>query len=263
MSTPVASHLTPVHGGAVRDALLLAWRNYVHHLRVPSLVVLPLMTPMIFLLLFRYILGGSIVIPGVSYVDYLVPGIVVQSITFGATQTGVGLAGDVNQGITDRFRALPISRSAVVAGRTLVDTARNTLLVAVVLAIGLVIGFRPDTDPARLTLAVALAAGFAFAFSWISALIGITMRHAEAVHDAGFIWVIPLTFASSALVTVDSMPAGVRWLAEVNPVTNVTDAVRALLLGQPAGDAVLWAVAWIVGLLGVFVPLTVRAYQRR
>jgi ABC-2 type transport system permease protein len=248
---------------AARDALLLAWRNYVHHLRVPSLIVFPLMTPMIFLLLFRYVLGGSIVIPGVSYVDYLVPGIVVQSITFGATQTGVGLASDVNRGITDRFRALPISRSAVVAGRTLVDAARNTVLIVVVLVMGLMIGFRPDTDPARSLLAVALAGAFAYAFSWVSALVGIAVRHAEAVHDAGFIWVIPLTFASSALVTVDAMPAGVRWIAEINPVTSVTDAVRALLLGDPAGGAVLRAVAWIVGLLAVFVPLAVRAYERR
>src|SRR5262245_60604777 len=247
----------------VRDALLLARRTYIHHLRVPSLIVFPLVTPMIFLLLFRYILGGSIVIPGVSYVDFLVPGIIVQSITFGATQTGVGLATDVGQGIADRFQALPISRSAVVAGRVLVDTARNLLLVAVVLGAGLVIGFRPDTGPAELGLAVGLATGFAFAFGWLSAYIGLNVRHAEAVHDAGFVWVIPLTLASSALVTVDSMPAAIRPLARLNPVTSVTDAVRALLLGAPAGTATLHALLWIAGLLAVFVPLAVRAYQTR
>ncbi len=267
MTTP-ASISPPVRapmlrGRPFRDAMLLAWRNYVHHLRVPSLIVFPLVTPMIFLLLFRYILGGSIVIPGVRYVDYLVPGIIVQSITFGATQTGVGLATDVGQGITDRFRALPISRSAVVGGRALVDTGRNVVLVVVVLVAGLLIGFRPDTDPARVAVAIGIAAGFAFAFCWVSALIGLSVRHAEAVHDAGFVWVIPLTFASSALVAVDSMPAAVRRLAEVNPVTNVTDAVRALLLGDPAGDAVLRSLLWIFGLLLVFVPLAVRAYQRR
>lgn len=247
----------------VRDALLLARRTYIHHLRVPSLIVFPLVTPMIFLLLFRYILGGSIVIPGVRYVDFLVPGIIVQSITFGATQTGVGLATDVGQGIADRFQALPISRSAVVAGRVLVDTARNALLVGIVLVAGLVIGFRPDTGPAQLALAVGLATGFAFAFGWLSAYIGLNVRHAEAVHDAGFVWVIPLTFASSALVTVDSMPAALRPLARLNPVTNVADAVRALLLGDPAGTATLHALLWIAGLLAVFVPLAVRAYQKR
>ena len=265
--SPAAAPTSPsppaLRGRPVRDALLLAWRTYVHHLRVPSLIVFPLVTPMIFLLLFRYILGGSIVIPGVRYVDFLVPGIVVQSITFGATQTGVGLATDVNQGIADRFRALPISRSAVVAGRVLVDTVRNLVLVVVVIVAGLVIGFRPDTDPARLALAVGIATSFAFAFGWVSAFIGLNVRHAEAVHDAGFVWVIPLTFASSALVAVDSMPAGIRPLAEVNPVTNVADAVRALLLGNPAGDAVLQSLLWVAGLLAVFVPLAVRAYQKR
>lgn len=252
-----------VRGGAVRDALLLAWRNYKHHVRVPSLVVFPLMTPMIFLLLFRYVLGGSIVIPDVSYVDFLVPGVIVQSITFGATQTGVGLATDVGQGITDRFRALPISRSAVVAGRVLVDTGRNAILVLTVIAAGLLIGFRPDADPARLIAAVAVALAFAYAFSWVAALIGLSVRHAEAVHDAGFVWVIPLTFASSALVAVDSMPTGIRWLANINPVTSAADAVRALMLGDPAGDAVIHSLLWTAGLLIVFVPLAVRAYQRR
>jgi ABC transporter DrrB family efflux protein len=247
----------------VRDAGLLARRNAMHHLRVPSLIVFPLVTPMIFLLLFRYVLGGSIVIPGVRYVDFLVPGIIVQSITFGATQTGVGLATDVGQGITDRFRALPISRSAVVAGRVLVDTGRNLVLILVVLAAGLAIGFRPDTDPARLALAIGLATGFAFAFAWVSAFIGLNVRHAEAVHDAGFVWVIPLTFASSALVAVDSMPAGVRRVAELNPVTAVADAVRALLLGDPAGDAVVHSLLWTAGLLLVFAPLAVHAYQQR
>ena len=266
-SSPAAAPTSPsppaLRGRPVRDALLLAWRTYVHHLRVPSLIVFPLVTPMIFLLLFRYILGGSIVIPGVRYVDFLVPGIVVQSIAFGATQTGVGLASDVNQGIADRFRALPISRSAVVAGRVLVDTVRNLVLVVVVIVAGLVIGFRPDTDPARLALAVGIATSFAFAFGWVSAFIGLNVRHAEAVHDAGFVWVIPLTFASSALVAVDSMPAGIRPLAEINPVTNVADGVRALLLGNPAGDAVLQSLLWVAGLLAVFVPLAVRAYQKR
>lgn len=186
-AAPASPSRPALRGRPVRDAVLLAWRSYVHHLRVPSLIVFPLLTPMIFLLLFRYILGGSIVIPGVRYVDFLVPGIVVQSITFGATQTGVGLASDVNQGIADRFRALPISRSAVVAGRVLVDTGRNLLLVVVVLVAGLVIGFRPDASPVRLAVAVGVATSFAFAFGWVSAFIGLSVRHAEAVHDAGFV----------------------------------------------------------------------------
>jgi len=245
------------------DALLLAWRNYKHHVRVPSLIVFSAITPLIFLLLFRYVLGGSVVIPGVSYVDYLVPGVVVQAIAFGATQTGVGLALDVGRGITDRFRSLPIARSAVLTGRALTDTGRNLVVAAVVVVAGLVIGFRPDANPAAVVAAIGIALAFGFAFSWVAAFIGVTVRHAESVHDAGFVWVVPLTFASSALVSVDTMPAGVRWLAEGNPMTSVADATRALMLGNPAGGAVARSVAWIAALLVVFVPLAVRAYQRR
>ncbi|MGH9193661.1 MAG: ABC transporter permease [Acidimicrobiales bacterium] len=252
-----------VRGGAGRDALLLAWRNYKHHVRVPSLIVFSMVTPLIFLLLFRYVLGGSMVIPGVSYVDYLVPGVIVQAIAFGATQTGVGLALDVGRGITDRFRSLPIARSAVLAGRALADTGRNVMVAIVVVAAGLVIGFRPDPNPAGPLAALGIALAFGYAFSWVAAYIGVTVRHAESVHDAGFVWVIPLTFASSALVAVDTMPTGVRWFADINPVTSVADATRALMLGDPAGDAVIRSAAWITALLLVFVPLAVRAYQRR
>ena len=261
--TVSTSSFTIRQSRAAHDALLLAWRNYKHHARVPSLIVFSMMTPLIFLLLFRYILGGSIVIPGVSYVDFLVPGVLVQAIAFGATQTGVGIAIDAGRGVTDRFRSLPISRSAVVAGRSLVDTGRNAMVAAVVLGVGLLIGFRPDANPARLIAALGIALAFGYAFSWVAAFIGLTVRHAEAVHDAGFVWVIPLTFVSSALVSVDSMPAGVRWFANVNPVTSVADAVRALTLGDPAGDALIRSGAWIAALLLVFVPLAVRAYQRR
>jgi ABC-type polysaccharide/polyol phosphate export permease len=124
------------------------------------------------------------------------------------------------------------------------------------------IGFRPDPNPGRLTLAVAVAVTVGFAFSWVAATIGLKVRHAEAVHDAGFVWVIPLTFASSALVAVDTMPAGIRWFARLNPVTSVADAERALMLGDPAGEPLVAATAWILAMLLAFVPLAVRAYQR-
>ena len=261
--TASTSASTRRRGGAARDALVLAWRNYKHHVRVPTLLVFSTMTPLIFLLLFRYVLGGSIVIPGVDYVDYLVPGVLVQAIAFGATQTGVGLAIDLERGVTDRFRALPISRSAVLAGRALADTARNVIAAIVVVAVGLLIGFRTNASLAGIAAAIGIALAFGYAFSWVAAFIGVTVRHAESVHDAGFVWVIPLTFASSTLVSVDAMPAGVQWLADINPITSVADATRALMLGDPAGDAVTRSAAWIVALLLVFVPLSVRAYQRR
>lgn len=262
-SRPATSAVEHGRGGALTDALLLAGRNYRHQARVPSLIIFSLLTPLIFLLLFRYVLGGSMVIPGVTYVDFLVPGVLVQAVAFGATQTGVGLALDLGRGITDRFRSMPISRSAVVAGRALSDTGRNALITIVIVAVGLLIGFRPDSSPARFAAAIAIALAFGYAFSWVAAFVGVSVRNAESVHDAGFVWVIPLTFASSVLVSVDSMPAGVRWFARINPVTSVADAVRALVLGDPAGDAVIRSVAWIAALLLVFVPLAVRAYQKR
>jgi ABC-2 type transport system permease protein len=249
-------------GDGARDALLLAWRNYNHHVRVPSLIVFSTITPLIFLLLFRYVLGGSVAIPGVDYVDYLVPGVIVQAIAFGASQTGVGLALDVGRGITDRFRSLPIARSAVLTGRALTDTGRNLLVATVVLGAGFVIGFRPDANPAAVLAGIGVAVAFGYAFSWVAAYIGVTVRHAESVHDAGFVWVVPLTFASSALVSVDTMPAGVRWFAEINPITSVADATRALMLGDPAGGPLLRSATWIAALLILFVPLAVRAYQR-
>jgi ABC transporter DrrB family efflux protein len=247
----------------VRDALILAWRSYRHYRRVPSLLVFSLSTPLIFVLLFRYVIGGAIEVTGVSYVDFLIPGVLVQSIAFGATETGVAVAADLARGITDRFRSLPITRSAVLAGRALADTARNALVSIIVLGVGLLIGFRPDANAGRVAAGFAIALAFGFAFSWVAASVGVAVRNVESVHDAGFVWVIPLTFASSALVPVDTMPAPLRWLAEINPVTSVVDATRALMLGDAAGGPTLHALLWTAGLLLVFVPLAVRGYQRR
>jgi ABC transporter DrrB family efflux protein len=261
--TAVTTPTRKTPGSALRDALILAWRHYKYSLRVPSLVAFSLMTPLIFLLLFRYVIGGAIAIPGVSYVDFLVPGVIVQAIAFGATETGVGLALDTGRGITDRFRALPISRSAVPAGRALADTVRNAFVALITVGVGFVVGFRPDTNIPYFLAAIGIAVAFGYAFSWVAAYVGLTFKNVEAVHDAGFVWVIPLTFASSALVPVDSMPTALQWFADVNPVTSVADATRALMLGEPAGSAVLHSVLWIAGLLVVFVPLAVRAYQRR
>jgi ABC-2 type transport system permease protein len=187
----------------------------------------------------------------------------VQAIAFGATQTGVGLALDMGRGITDRFRGLPISRSAFPAGRALADTVRNALIALIIVGVGIVIGFRPDANVAYVLVAVGIAVAFGYAFSWVAAFVGLTFKKVEAIHDDGFVWVIPLTFASSALVPFDSMPAAVQWFADINPVTSVADASRALMLGDRVGSALFHSVLWIAAMLVVFVPLAVRAYQRR
>jgi ABC transporter DrrB family efflux protein len=261
--TPITTAYREPRPSIVGDALILAWRSYRHYRRVPSLLVFSLTTPLIFVILFRYIIGGAITVTGVSYVDFLIPGVLVQSIAFGATETGVAIAADLGRGVTDRFRSLPITRSAVLAGRALADTARNALVTIIVFAVGLLIGFRPDANAGRVAAGVAIALAFGFAFSWVAASVGVAVRNVESVHDAGFVWVIPLTFASSALVPVDTMPTALRWFADINPVTSVVDATRALMLGDAAGGPTLRALLWIAGLLLVFVPLAVRGYQRR
>jgi ABC-2 type transport system permease protein/oleandomycin transport system permease protein len=151
----------------------------------------------------------------------------------------------------------------VLTRRALTDTGRNVNVSTVVLAAGIVMGFRPDADPAAVLAGIGIAVAFGYAFSWVTACIGVTVRHAESVRDAGVVWVIPLTFASPALVSVDTMPTGVPWFAPINPITSVADAIRALVLGDPATGARLRSAAWIVALLALFVRLEVHAYQRR
>jgi ABC-2 type transport system permease protein/oleandomycin transport system permease protein len=216
-----------------------------------------------FVLLFRYVFGGAVHTGRVAYVDFLMPGIIVQTAIFGALITGIGLTEDLNTGVVDRFRSLPIARSAVLIGRTAADAVMNVQTLIVMVLVGVAVGFRPNQPLYDLALALALVLGFSYVFSWISAFIGLSVRDPETAQSAGFIWVFPLTFASSAFVPTSSMPGAVRAFAEINPVTLTVDAVRALTIGH--GDALspaLGAVGWLAGLLLVFVPLAVRAFRR-
>ncbi|HEX4623630.1 MAG TPA: ABC transporter permease [Solirubrobacteraceae bacterium] len=217
---------------------------------------------MILVLLFRYVFGGAIHTGSVSYVDFLLPGIIVMTAVFGALTTGLGLTEDLKAGVVDRFRSLPIARSAVLVGRTAADFAVNTLTLVLMLLLGVAVGFRPSQPAWQVALAVVLVLAFAYVFSWISASIGLAVRDPETAQSIGFIWVFPLVFASSAFVPTDSMPGVVRAFADANPVTLVVDAARALTIGH--GDALgpaLGTLAWLVGLLLVFVPLSVRAFR--
>jgi ABC-2 type transport system permease protein/oleandomycin transport system permease protein len=232
-------------------------------LRRPSLVVFAFVQPVMFVLLFRYVFGGAINARGVAYVDFLMPGIVVQTAIFGALLTGIGLTEDLKAGIVDRFRSLPIARSAVLVGRTTADLLLNVLTLIVMVLVGVAVGFRPTRPVYDVALAFALVLAFSYVFSWISACVGLSVRDPETAQSAGFIWVFPLTFASSAFVPTASMPDGLRAFAQVNPVSLAADAVRALTIGR--GDALtptLGTLAWLAGLLLVFVPLAVRAYRR-
>jgi ABC-2 type transport system permease protein len=247
----------------VADAAAVAKRNLYRYIRVPPLLLFSTIQPVMFVLLFTYVFGGAIQVPGVdNYVDYLMAGILAQTVIFGSTQTGVGLAEDMTRGMVDRFRSLPMARSAVLAGRTLSDTARNLFVVCLMLAVGFLVGFRIHTGVVPALGAVALALAFGLAFSWISAFIGLSVRDVESAQAAGFVWVFPLVFASSAFVPVDSMPGWLQAFAEINPVTVTVNALRALTYGGPTTRAVLESLAWIIGILVVFVPLAVRRYRR-
>ena len=249
-------------GTALADALVLTRRNLVHYVRIPSLIVFSTVTPVMFVVLFGYVFGGAIDIPGFSYIDYLMPGIFVQTVAFGAMQTGIGLAEDMSKGMVDRLRSLPMARSAVLVGRTGADTIRNLVVVGLMAGVGLLIGFRFHNGPVGAVAGLGLVVLFSHAFSWISATIGLSLGSVESAQSSGLVWVFPLTFASSTFVPVETMPGWLETFARVNPVTHVVDALRALFLGGPAVGPVLWSLGWIAAILIVFVALSVNRFRR-
>lgn len=260
-ATGERSHLTLTE--TIADSRVMAARQLRKVTRRPMYTVYLFVQPVILVLLFRYVFGSAIDTGRVSYVNYLMPGIIVMTAIFGALTTGLGLTEDLAAGAVDRFRSLPIARSAVLVGRTAADLATNTLTLIVMLLIGLLVGFRPSQPVYQVALAFVLVLAFAYVFSWISAFVGVSVRNPETAQSVGFIWVFPLVFASSAFVPTAHMPAVVHAFADVNPVTQVVDAARALTIGH--GDALgptLGTLGWLVGLLLVFVPLAVRAYRR-
>ena len=253
--------MTPAR--ALRDSGIIVWRQLVQLPRIPEVLIFALIQPVMFVLLFRYVFGGAIATPGESYVNYLMPGIFAQTVAFGAVASGIGLAEDLRRGIIDRFRALPMARSAVLVGRTVSDLVRNAVVVAVMYGVGLLVGFRPEGSIGAQAVAFALLLLTSFAFSWIGVVIALSMKTVEAVQSAGFIWLFPLTFASSAFVPTDSMPPWLQAFAEHQPFTIVVNAVRALFLGQPVGNLIWLTLAWMIGILAVTIPLATRRYRRR
>jgi ABC transporter DrrB family efflux protein len=244
------------------DTLVMAERNLVRLPRSPDLLIGFTIQPVMFVLLFAYVFGGAIDTPGYDYVDFLIPGIIVQNIAFGGFVTALGLAEDLTKGLIDRFRSLPTARASVLAGRTLADVFTNAVSLGVLLLTGIIIGFSFSASALEIIGGVGLLLLFGFAFSWIFALIGMSVSSPEAANGIGFTAIFPITFISSAFVPVDSMPAGLQQFAEVNPITVVVDAMRALWLGAPAGNSVWGAVAWSVALIAVFAPLAVAKYRR-
>lgn len=248
---------------ALRDSGIIVWRQLVQLPRIPEVLIFSLIQPVMFVLLFRYVFGGAIATPGESYVNYLMPGIFAQTVAFGAVGSGIGLAEDLRRGIIDRFRSLPMARSAVLIGRTVSDLVRNFVVVAVMYAVGLLVGFRPEGSIGAQVLAFLLLLLTSFAFSWIGVVVALSMKTVEAVQSAGFIWLFPLTFASSAFVPTDTMPEWLQVWADNQPFTIVVNAVRALFLAQPVGNYVWLTLVWMIGITAVMIPLATRQYRRR
>jgi ABC-2 type transport system permease protein len=256
---------------ALSDSAVITKRNLIKVKRVPDLLVFATVSPIMFVLLFRYVFGGAIRVPGgVSYAEFLIPGIFAQTVVFGSTITGYTLAQDLQQGLIDRFRSLPMSRSAVLVGRTLADAASNLISIAVMALTGVIVGWRIHTSVPQALAGFLLLVLFAFSISWLMALVGLLVRTPEVVNNASFIVIFPLTFISNAFVPLQSLPSVLQAFAEWNPVSTVVQAARELF-GNTSGPppdswpmqhAALYTVLWAAVFLAVFVPLSVRTYQR-
>jgi ABC transporter DrrB family efflux protein len=247
----------------VPDTLLLTHRHLLRTARTPQIIVLSAITPVMFVLLFRYVFGGTIHIPGyASYTDYLLPGIIVQTALFGGSSSAVGVAEELSEGTTDRFRSLPTNRAAILASRTFADMIRLTYTMALVVTVGLLVGFRLHDGVARAVTAFAIAMLFGYACSWLFTLVGLVVRNVEGATLAGFMLTFPLVFASSAFTSPATMPGWLRAFAEAQPVTHVADALRALTHGGAAEPAVLNSVLWSGGLLVVAATLATWRFRR-
>jgi ABC transporter DrrB family efflux protein len=255
--------------GALTTVAQVAGRTVRQFVRTPQLLVVSTVQGAMFLLIFRYVFGGAIEIPGVPYVDFLVPGFVVTGVLFSGTGAAAGVAQDVEQGFFDRLRSLPVARPALLAGRAVADTGLLTWGLVVTTAIGFLVGFRIHGSVAEAVAAFGLCAVYGFAFTWLFVWIGLSAGSAQAAQGLSLL-VFPLTFVSSAYVPVDSMPGWMQPVAEHQPITVMTNAVRTLVLGDPAaagltGSTAHWVVLsllWSAGLISVFAPLAVARYRR-
>ena len=248
----------------IRHVLALAKRNLIKLVRTPEQLVDVTLQPIIFLLLFTYVFGGAIADGSQhDYLEFLLPGLLAQTIAMGSVSLGQNLNADIEKGVFDRFKSLPIARSAPLVGAVMADFVRYFILCIVMLTTGYVIGFRITTNPASAVAAVALSIGFALCFCWISVWVGMIARTSGSVQGIMFLLILPLSFASNTFVPASTMPGWLQAFVAVNPISHLAGAVRSLMLGAPMGAHLNWTLGWMAGLLIVFVPLALRGYRRR
>ncbi|MCZ6568471.1 MAG: ABC transporter permease [Actinobacteria bacterium] len=274
MTTDVRPRTRVPLRSAVTHTAVITKRNVLRFIRIPQLLLFSTVQPVMFLLLFNYVFGGAITTgtPAGSdqYINWLMPGILVQSAAFGATATALGLTEDLGAGVIDRFRSLPIARSAVLGGRTLADLVRNTFVFSLMLVVGYLMGWRFEQGFWKMALGFGVALLFGYSFSWVMAAIGLAVKTPEAAQAAGFLPIFPLVFASSIFVPTSSMPDWLQTFAEVQPITIVANTVRSLMipeealgfLGLDQGTLILQSLAWIAVIIAVFAPLSVRQYKK-
>jgi ABC-2 type transport system permease protein len=272
---PLDTSLAARRAGALKvftDGAVVAKRNLIKIKRVPDLLVFSTMSPIMFILLFAYIFGSAIPVHGIGYREFLIPGIFTQTVIFGSTLTGAGLADDMQKGIIDRFRSLPMSRSAVLIGRTTSDLLNNVLVIVIMSVTGLIVGWRIRTSFGEALAGFVLLLLFAYAMSWIMAVVGLIVPSPEVVNNASFMVIFPLTFIANTFVPTQHFPSGLKAVANWNPVSSVTQAARQLFGNTGTAPLphspwslhhpIIYTLLWVAGLLVVFVPLSVRQYKR-
>jgi ABC-2 type transport system permease protein len=245
----------------ISDIVVMTQRNVVRYVRVPQLLVFNAVLNIVLLLLFNYVFGGAIDTGGVKYIQYFVPGFLAQTVVFGSTQTSVGTAEDLSKGLIDRFRSLPMARSAFLAGRVLADAIRYSILIVLMIIVGSAIGFRFENGAGPVIAGIALIVLFGIALTWVGVFIGISVKDTETAQVAGFVWVFPLVFASSLYVPIATMPSWLQVFANINPVTPMVDTIRALSLGTSVSSSLWKILAWDAGIILVFLPLALRRYR--
>jgi len=243
------------------DIGIMTQRNLLRYVRLPQLMIANIALNAVLLLLFNYVFGGAIRTGGIEYIQFFLPGFMVQTVVFGSTQTSVGMADDFSKGIIDRFRSLPISRSAFLTGRVIADVARYALLIAIIIAIGSAMGFRFENGAVPALMGVALIILFGISLTWVGVFIGISVKDIETAQVAGFVWVFPLVFASSLYVPIETMPAWLQVFAQINPVTPMVDTMRALSLGGSISSSLWKTLVWDGSIILVFLPLALNRYK--